>query len=286
MSNDPITNAFTVDVEDYYQVEAFKRYINRGQWDDFASHVEANTDRILGLLDEKSVKATFFVLGCVAEKHPLIVKKIVGCGHEIASHGYSHDLIYQQTPELFREETLRSKSILEDQAQTRVTGYRAATYSITRQSLWALDILVEAGFTYDSSIFPIHHDRYGIPDINPLPHLLKTPGGQEIIEFPITTLSTRLVNLPIAGGGYFRLFPYRFSSWALRQLNQADTEFVFYVHPWEIDTGQPVIDEAGFMTRFRHYNGIDKCHRKLQKLLGDFQFSTVAAVLENKALLS
>ena len=163
MNEAAITNAFTVDVEDYYQVEAFKRHIDRSDGDGYASHVERNTDRILELLDGKSAKATFFVLGCVAEQYPAIVRKIAAQGHEIASHGYSHDLVYRQSRDLFREETLRSLAILEDQAQSKVRGYRAATYSITRESLWALDILVEAGFTYDSSIFPIHHDRYGIP---------------------------------------------------------------------------------------------------------------------------
>ena len=282
MNNSAITNAFTVDVEDYYQVEAFKRYIDKSQWDDFASHVEKNTDEILKLLDDKSVKATFFILGCVAEKNPSIVKRIAENGHEVASHGYSHDLVYKQTPEVFKEETIRSKAVLEDLAQAEVIGYRAATYSITKQSLWALDILVDAGFTYDSSIFPIHHDRYGIPDINPLPHVLETPGGQKIVEFPITTLNTRLLNLPIAGGGYFRLFPYFFSRWALRQRNKANTEVIFYIHPWEIDIDQPVVREAGLGSRFRHYNGIGKCSWKLSRLLSDFRFSTVSSVLRER----
>jgi len=282
---DLITNAFTVDVEDYYQVEAFSGHIQRNRWDDYASHVERNTDELLLIMDNKKVKGTFFTLGCVAEKHPSIVRKIVDQGHEIASHGYSHKLIYKQSHEEFKKETVKSKAILEDIAQTEVKGYRAATYSITRNSLWALDILVDAGFVYDSSIFPIRHDRYGIPDINPLPHRLKTPGGQSIIEFPITTLKTKLINLPVAGGGYFRLFPYSFSRWALGKVNQQKNEFVFYIHPWEIDQFQPVIKGINLITRFRHYNNINICKQRLERLLVDFKFGTLAAVLESKQLI-
>jgi polysaccharide deacetylase family protein (PEP-CTERM system associated) len=280
-----ITNAFSVDVEDYYQVEAFSRHIHRKHWDDYASHVEKNTDEILLLLDNKNTKGTFFTLGCVAEKHPSIVRKIVDQGHEIASHGYSHKLIYKQSHEEFRNETIKSKAILEDIAQTEVRGYRAATYSITRKSLWALDILVDTGFIYDSSIFPIRHDRYGIPDINPFPHKIETPGGQSIVEFPISILKTKLVNLPIAGGGYFRLFPYPFTKWALERLNQQLVEFVFYIHPWEIDQAQPVIQKAGMVTKFRHYNNIKNCRQKLEKLLTDFKFDTLGALLESKQLI-
>jgi len=280
-----ITNAFTVDVEDYYQVEAFSGHIQRNRWDDYASHVERNTDELLLLMDNKKVKGTFFTLGCVAEKHPSIVRKIVDQGHEIASHGYSHKLIYKQSHEEFKNETVKSKAILEDIAQTKVRGYRAATYSITQKSLWALDILVDAGFIYDSSIFPIRHDRYGIPDLNPLPHALETPRGQSIVEFPITTLKTRLINLPIAGGGYFRLFPYAFSRWALSKVNQQKNEFVFYIHPWEIDQSQPVIEGINLVTRFRHYNNIKKCKHRLRNLFTDFEFDTLAAVLENKQLI-
>ncbi len=280
-----IVNAFTVDVEDYYQVEAFSQHIQRSHWDDYASHVEKNTDEILLLLDNKNTKGTFFTLGCVAEKHPSIVRKIVDQGHEIASHGYSHKLIYKQSQEEFKQETVKSKAILEDIAQIEVRGYRAATYSITRKSLWALDILVEAGFIYDSSIFPIRHDRYGIADINPLPHELKTLGGQSIVEFPITILKTKLINFPIAGGGYFRLFPYTFTRWALGKVNQQKNEFVFYIHPWEIDDSQPVIMKAGLVTKFRHYNNIKTCKQKLEKLLTDFKFDTLGTILERKQLI-
>ena len=280
-----ITNAFTVDVEDYYQVEAFSKHIHRSKWSNFASHVEKNTDDILALLDEKNIKATFFTLGCVAEEYPSIVRKIVDQRHEIASHGYSHKLIYNQSPGEFKQETIKSKAILEDIAQTEVKGYRAATYSITRESFWALDTLAEAGFVYDSSIFPIRHDRYGIPDINTLPHEIKTPGGNTIVEFPISVLKTRIFDIPIAGGGYFRLFPYAFSKWALKRVNKQGNEFVFYIHPWEIDKTQPVIREAGAMTKFRHYNNIDNCKQRLEKLLFDFNFDTLEAILQNKGLI-
>ena len=280
-----VINAFTVDVEDYYQVEAFSQHIQRSHWNDYPSHVERNTDEILLLLDNKNIKGTFFTLGCVAEKHPSIVRKIVDQGHEIASHGFSHKLIYKQSQEEFRDETIKSKAILEDIAQTEVRGYRAATYSITRKSLWALDILVDSGFVYDSSIFPVRHDRYGIPDINPLPHSIITPGGQSIVEFPITTLKTKLINLPIAGGGYFRLFPYLFTRWALGKVNQQKSEFVFYIHPWEIDEYQPVIKTAGFTTKFRHYNNIGKCKQRLERLLVDFRFDTLGSILASKQLI-
>jgi len=280
-----MTNAFTVDVEDYYQVEAFSGHILRSEWGNFTSHVEKNTDEILELLSERKIKATFFTLGCVAEENPSIVRKIVDQGHEIASHGYSHTLIYNQSPDEFKQETIKSKAILEDIAQAEVKGYRAATYSITRKSFWALDILAEAGFVYDSSIFPIRHDRYGIPDINPLPHEIKTPDGNTIVEFPISTLKTGIFNIPIAGGGYFRLFPYVFSKWALRRVNKQGNEFVFYIHPWEIDKTQPVIKEAGAMTRFRHYNNIDNCKQRLEKLLLDFNFDTLGAILQRKGFI-
>lgn len=281
-----ITNAMTVDVEDYYQVEAFTKYIDRSQWGEFASHVDKNTNLILEMLGEKNIKATFFTLGCVAERSPALVRKIVDSGHEIASHGYSHEAIYKQTPEKFRQETVRSKAILEDISQAPVRGYRAATYSITNKSLWALDILVEAGFVYDSSIFPIHHDRYGIADIDPLPHKLTTPQGKSLVEFPISTLDTGLINLPVAGGGYFRLFPYRFTKWALGKVNDRGNEFVFYIHPWELDQTQPVIEEADPITRFRHYNNIKRCKLRFDNLLSDFQFDTLWSVLEQKGLVA
>jgi polysaccharide deacetylase family protein (PEP-CTERM system associated) len=197
----------------------------------------------------------------------------------------SHRLIYTQTPEEFRRETRDAKALLEDLAQRPVLGYRAATYSITRRSLWALDILCEEGFRYDSSIFPMRHDRYGIPDAEAKPHVLTTPAGARLVEFPISVLRYGGAKIPVAGGGYFRLFPYRFTRWALRRLNTGQQEFVFYVHPWEVDPEQPRVENAGALSRFRHYLNLDRCAERLDRLLSDFEFDTMQAVLAERKLL-
>lgn len=280
-----ITNAFTVDVEDFFQVEAFSQSIDRSKWDNFTCRVEVNTDSILALLDDANVKGTFFVLGWIAERYPDVVKSIAEAGHEIASHGMTHKLIYKQEQDVFRRETIDSKLLLEDLSQQPVNGYRAATYSITNKSLWALDVLVEAGFTYDSSIFPMRHDRYGIPDACSLPNILTTPNGSKIVEFPISTVKNKFMTLPIAGGGYFRLFPYMLTRWGLSQINKKQEPFVFYIHPWEVDPDQPRIDNISKFTKFRHYNNLDRCSDRLSKLLSDFKFSTMSNVLEAKGLL-
>jgi len=278
-------NAFTVDVEDYFQVEGFARVVDRDSWDGFATRVRANTATLLEMLAQRNIHATFFVLGWVARKHPEIVREIIAGGHEVASHGMSHQLIYTQTPAEFRRETRDAKALLEDQCQSPVIGYRAATYSITRRSLWALDILCEEGFRYDSSIFPMRHDRYGIPDAEPRPHVLTTPGGDRLVEFPISVLRFGGATIPVAGGGYFRLFPYPFTRWALRRLNRQQQEFVFYLHPWEIDPGQPRIHAASVTSRFRHYLNLDRCAGRLARLLGDFEFDTMHAILVQRDLL-
>ena len=278
-------NAVTIDVEDYFQVAALAPWAPFTQWDEFPLRVERNTHKLIELFAEKQIKATFFVLGWVAERCPQIVREILAEGHELASHGYSHQLIYRQSPELFREETQRSKKLLEDIGGTEVHGYRAASYSITKESLWALDILAECGFLYDSSIFPVHHDRYGIPDATEIPHRIKSPAGHELTEFPITAM--KLVGkhrLPVAGGGYFRLFPYWFSEWALRRVNcQQQQAFIFYLHPWEIDPDQPRLPATGF-SKFRHYNNLDVCEERLTKLLDSFEFTTVAELLKSQSL--
>ena len=278
-------NAFTVDVEDYFQVEGFAHAIDRGSWDGFRTRVGANTSSLLEMLARHGVRATFFVLGWVARKHPEIVRQIAASGHEVASHGMSHRLIYTQTPEEFRRETRDAKALLEDLAQAPVLGYRAATYSITKRSLWALDVLCEEGFRYDSSIFPMRHDRYGIPDAESRPHVLTTPGGARLVEFPISVLRYCGAKVPVAGGGYFRLFPYPFTRWALRKLNAQQQEFVFYVHPWEVDPGQPRVEQAGAVSRFRHYLNLDRCVQRLGRLLGDFEFDTMYSVLAKRNLL-
>jgi len=280
-----IQNTLTVDVEDYFHVSAFAKNINQQDWDNYPLRVEANTRQLLDLFDEHEVKATFFVLGWVAERSRELIKDIANKGHEIACHGYSHQLVYNQTPEVFREETLRSKHLLEDIAQAPVRGYRAASYSITSRSLWALDILAEAGFDYDSSIFPVRHDRYGIPDAPELPHRMKTPNGHSIVEFPLSTAKLLKYKLPVAGGGYFRLYPYAVTKAGLSQINRKQQPFVFYLHPWEIDPAQPRIS-ASLFSRFRHYNNLDKCEARLRRLLSDFEFGTTESVLTSLGLIN
>lgn len=279
MNGRTVVNALTVDVEDWFQVSALAGSVARDDWSHMESRVERNTDRLLDMFDRAGVRGTFFVLGWVAERNPGIVRAIADAGHEVASHGYSHRLIYEQTPAEFREETRRSRALLEDEAQRPVLGYRAASYSVTRKSLWALDEIAEAGFTWDSSIFPVHHDRYGIAGFERWPHRLRTPAGFELIEFPLTTWRLAGFDLPIAGGGYFRLYPYRFSRRGLRSVNRRDGHpFVFYLHPWEIDPDQPRV-KAPLLSRFRHYNNLDRCEGRLARLLGDFRFAPMGEVL-------
>lgn len=266
-------------------MEAFSAVIDRQQWPNYPSRVEKNTLLMLELLGNKNVKATFFVLGWVAKRFPALIKEIVQQGHEVASHGLSHRLVYTQTPQEFRSETKESKEILEDLAQQPVIGYRAATYSITKSSLWALDILAEQGFRYDSSIFPVRHDKYGIPDAKTTPHSFKTINGNSLIEYPLSVLSLGGFNVPVAGGGYFRLFPYRFTKWALGQLNRNGDPFVFYLHPWELDPGQPRIRNANALSRFRHYLNLDKCLARLVKLIDDFSFAPMCEILSQNDLL-
>lgn len=268
-------NMLTIDVEDYFHVAALSSVISPEDWDNCAARVEQNTDAILQLLDDKGVKATFFVLGWVAERFGGLVSRIHSQGHEVACHGYSHQLVYEQSQTVFREETLRARQILEDITGAKVLGYRAASYSITRKSLWALDVLVEAGFEYDSSIFPVHHDRYGIPESPTEIHNLAAPGGGSIIEIPLTTLNLPGYRLPMAGGGYFRLYPYWFTRKALRHINdRLKQSFIFYLHPWEIDPGQPRYP-ARWLSRFRHYNNLDKCMRRFDMLVDEFEFTSV-----------
>ena len=280
-----IRNALTVDVEDYFHVSAFSECIDQNDWDSYPLRVERNTRRLLDIFDLHSVKATFFVLGWVAERIPGLVKEIAASGHEVACHGYSHQLVYSQKPEVFREETLRSKSLLEEIIQSPVRGYRAASYSITEQSRWALDILAEVGFDYDSSIYPVYHDRYGIPGADEFPHQLETPKGYQLVEFPLSTARIFSFRLPVAGGGYFRLYPYTITKAGLSQINHRQKPFIFYLHPWEIDTEQPKIS-AGWKSRFRHYNNLDKCEPRLERLMNDFKFGTALGVLNELNLVA
>lgn len=270
----------TIDVEEHYQVSAFNNAIARSDWEKHQSRVENNTLTLLELFEKCNAKATFFVLGMVAEKYPNLVKDIQKQGHEIASHGYSHRLIYEQSPKVFRQETETSKKLLEDITGEKVHGYRAASYSITKNSLWALDTLIELGFTYDSSIFPVKHDRYGIPNTPKHAYTLKRKrSNKSITEIPLSTKSILGYTLPIAGGGYFRLFPYSFTEWALASINKSEKQpFIFYLHPWEIDHEQPRI-KASRLSEFRHYNNLEKCQNRLEQLLNKFEFASVQDTL-------
>jgi polysaccharide deacetylase family protein (PEP-CTERM system associated) len=279
-------NALTVDVEDYFHVSALAPSIHRDSWGSREPRVVANTHRLLALFGQFGVHATFFVLGWVAERHPQLVRDIAAAGHEVACHGFSHRLVYDQSPDEFREETLRSKRLLEDSIGAPVLGYRAASYSITRRSLWALDVLAEAGFAYDSSIFPVRHDRYGIPDAERRPHRLTTPGGATIAEWPLASAPILGFRLPVAGGGYFRLLPYSVSRWGLASINRREGQpFIFYLHPWEIDPHQPRV-RASWLSRFRHYTNLHKCEGRLRRLLGEFRFGTAREGLVKLGLLS
>lgn len=280
-----VLNALTIDVEDYYHVSAFEETVRFADWDLHESRVEYNTHQLLNLLDEHGTRATFFILGWVAERQPKLIHSIHDRGHEVASHGYSHQIVYTQTPAQFREETKRSKQILEDITGQPVLGYRAASYSITKESLWALNILGEEGFVYDSSIFPIHHDRYGIPRHQRFCHALDGQGRNRLVEFPISTIRAVGTNFPIGGGGYLRIFPYRFTQWGIRQLNEREQQpAVVYLHPWEIDPNQPRI-RTGALSQFRHYFNLTKMKGRLISLLRDFRFGTMSEVLKKRGLI-
>ena len=276
-------NALSIDVEDYYHVAALASAVDRACWDNIPRRVERNTRLLLEILSASNTRATFFFLGWVAEREPQLVRRVAAAGHEIACHGYSHRLVYEQTPAEFREETLRAKALLEDQAQVPVLGYRAASYSITRRSLWALDTLVEAGFVYDSSIFPVRHDRYGIPEAPRAPHLIQRDGGR-LVEFPPSAVQLPGARLPVAGGGYFRIFPYGITRWAVRRVNTEGLPFIFYLHPWEVDPGQPRV-RVGWLSRFRHYTNLDHCEARLRRLVGEFRFAPAREVLEAQGWL-
>ncbi|WP_319548664.1 XrtA system polysaccharide deacetylase [Desulfogranum marinum] len=265
-----MNNYLTIDVEDYFQVSAFEKNIKVDEWDNFESRVVNNTERILDILAEFETKATFFIVGWIAEKHPKLVRTIQRAGHPIGCHSYLHRKIYTLTPEQFREDTKRAKELLEEIIGQPILGYRAPSYSITEKSLWALEILAELGFEYDSSIFPVMHDNYGIPDSPRFPY-----GHQHVklYEYPISTARILGRTIPVSGGGYFRLFPYWFTRWALETINNKEKQpYVFYLHPWEIDPKQPRFKTASFLSRFRHYNHLEDTENRLRSLLGDFSF--------------
>jgi len=264
-----ITNALTIDVEDYFQVSAFAPYIRRDEWDSRECRVERNVNRILDLLARRGTRATFFTLGWVAERYPQIVRRIVADGHELASHGYGHERASDLDLQAFTEDVTRAKGILEDIGGVPVLGYRAPSFSIGTGNLWAFDALARAGYRYSSSIYPIAHDHYGMPDSPRFAY----PVGGGLLEVPVTTVRLLNRNLPSSGGGYFRLLPYPLSRWLIGRVNAADREpAVFYFHPWEIDPGQPRVAGIDAKTRFRHYVNIPRMESKLQQLLEDFRW--------------
>jgi len=272
------THALTIDVEDYFHVSAFEREIDRRDWPSFECRVEQNTRRLLDLFALHRVHGTFFVLGWVAERYPQLIADIHTAGHEIASHGFWHRLVYTQSPAEFREDIRMSKQCLEDIAGTPVTAYRAPSFSITKSSRWSLEILAEEGFSIDSSIFPIYHDRYGMPGARREPHPLATPSGT-LWEFPPSVCRFAGKNIPIAGGGYFRLFPSTLMRrfWNIAQ-RQTSAPLMFYLHPWEIDPKQPRLRKGSLATRFRHYLNLGSTYTKLSKMLSHFRFAPIRDV--------
>lgn len=269
-------NALTIDVEDYFQVAALEPYIDRAEWPAMPRRVEANTDRILEMLDEHGLKATFFTLGWVAERHRGLVRRIAAGGHEVASHGFAHKRVTRQSASEFRDDVTRAKAVLEDITGEPVRGYRAPSYSIGDKTLWALDVLYSAGYRYSSSIFPIRHDLYGMPAAPRFPFYPRTGG---ILEIPVTTVSAAGRQWPCGGGGYFRLLPYALFKWALKRVNAADGRAgVFYFHPWEIDPGQPRVAGADAKARFRHYVNLGRMEAKIERLLRDFRWDRMDRV--------
>ncbi len=276
----PAANAMTVDVEDWFQVQAFAGTIARADWDSLPRRVEANTDRFLAMFEAAGVRATFFTLGWVADRHPALVRRIVAAGHELASHGYAHRLAHEQTPAEFRQDVGRARRLLEDVGGMKVRGYRAPTFSINTQNPWAFDVLAEEGHAYSSSIYPIRHDLYGMPYAPRVPH--RVANGR-LLEIPMTTVRVGGRNLPCAGGGYFRLLPYALFRAGLRRVNK-EQPGMFYTHPWEIDPGQPRNDAAPRMAKFRHYVNIGRTERRIGRLLRDFSWGRVDEVFKEGLL--
>ena len=277
-----IRNAMTIDVEDYFQVSAFAPYIARDSWSSRECRVEANIERILALLADGQVHATFFTLGWLAERYPAMVRRIVAGGHELASHGYGHLRASEQSRAEFDDDIIRSKGLLEDIGGQVVTGYRAPSFSIGHANLWALDALKAAGYRYSSSIYPIKHDHYGMPDA---PRFAFYPNGPDgLLEVPITTVRLIGRNLPAGGGGYFRLLPYALSRWMMQRVNQSDSESaIFYFHPWEIDPGQPRPAGVGAKSRFRHYVNLDRMEARIKALTRDFAWDRMDRLFLDKA---
>jgi polysaccharide deacetylase family protein (PEP-CTERM system associated) len=272
-------HAMTIDVEDYFQVSAFENQISPKDWDGIASRVEGNMDKLLQLFADHDTKATFFTLGWIAQRHPQMIKRIVEQGHELASHGTMHQRASSQTREEFKADVGDAKRLLEDLSGKPIIGYRAPSFSFTKENLWAYDILAEEGYLYSSSVYPVVHDHYGIPDAPRFRY--KAPAG--IDEIPLSTLPLFGKNMPISGGGYFRLYPYSVTRWAVNQFVKRETQpYIFYMHPWEIDPDQPRMDNISFKTRFRHYLNLKKVNSRLTALLTEFQWSSMAMIYDFK----
>ncbi len=269
MSPGALTNALTIDVEDYFQVSAFAPYIARDTWEQRECRVERNVDRILALLDARATRATFFTLGWIAERYPQMVQRIVAGGHELASHGYGHERASDLDEAAFFADIDRSRKLLEDLSGQQVKGYRAPSFSIGQNNLWAFDCLARAGYRYSSSIYPIQHDHYGMPDAPRFAHEVRAG----LLEVPVTTAHFSGRNWPASGGGYFRLFPYALSRWLLARVNREDQQSaIFYFHPWEIDAGQPRVAGVNAKSRFRHYVNLHRMEDKIRRLLSDFSW--------------
>jgi polysaccharide deacetylase family protein (PEP-CTERM system associated) len=272
-------NALTFDLEDYMHVSAFSDHLAAGEWGDCVSRVERNTDRLLEMLDSRRCTATFFVLGWVAQKHPQVIRRIASLGHEIACHSMWHRLVYEMTPAEFRADSYEAKTLLEDLCGKPVRGYRAPSFSITKNSWWALEILRDLGFTYDSSIFPVKHPNYGSVEASRFPFVLRTPGGH-LVEFPLPTLQVGTKRAPFGGGAYFRILPYAYTRWAISYINDGEARPVcIYLHPWEIDADQPRM-KGSLTSRLRHYMGLRGTESKLRNLLRDFQFVPLHVLVE------
>jgi len=266
----PVVNAMSVDVEEYFQVSAFERQVTRDDWGAWPSRVEHNTGLLLDLFARCGTSATFFCLGWVAERHPALIRRIVDEGHELASHGWDHTRVHDMDRERLRQDVYRTKALLEDISGVRVLGYRAPTFSIGKRNLWALGVLKEAGYVYSSSIFPVRHDLYGFPEA---PRSVFTDADSGLIEVPMSTLRVLDRNLPFCGGGYFRLYPYALTRWAVRRVNETEGRpCIFYMHPWEVDPGQPRPRRLSLRTRFRHYLNLHRVAGRLERLLGDFRW--------------
>lgn len=272
-------NALSIDVEDWYQVSDFESVVQFSAWDHYESRVMRNTRKMLELLAKYGMRGTFFVLTWNVERFPELVKEIDSAGHEIATHGYAHRLVYTQTPAEFREDIRRSLDLLQNLTGKPVLGYRAPSFSITKESIWALDILLELGFRYDSSIFPLRDKLYGIADSHRFPYVVRQDGERHLVEFPMSTVRVRQTNLPLAGGAYFRLLPYAFFRWGMRKLNREGRPAVLYLHPWEIDPEQPRIAARGKRGYSSHYWNLRATERKLSRLLQDFSFAPMREVL-------